>query len=209
MFPHVRRNRIRIVAVASAVALLVAWSAVAATAGASTRHKPGRKGPVTKATVYEPFKRNGRPAFRVGDTFAGTCSGPSKVTNRDDAWRCLSYDPCFSSAKARGYVLCPINPWDSSVIKIKYSGRLPRAHRQKPSISGSPWAIETTTLMQCVYVAPPTYTSGTLRATYFCSGNMPWLWGRPSRRAKLWTIYSANAPAQRVTRHAQILRAWF
>jgi hypothetical protein len=191
---------------AAIVAVTLAGMGTATASAAARKHS---RRPTTKVTLFEAFKPSGKPALKIGRTVDGTCTKGSQVVDRNDAWDCSGYDPCFSSRKAKGYVLCPNSPWQTLAVKLKYRGRLRHGNRPKPSTSGMPWAIGTSTFAQCTYTAPPTYEVGKDRADYFCGGNMPWLWGKPSRSKGLWTIYAADEPASRLTQHAKILAAWF
>ncbi|MGH2832588.1 MAG: hypothetical protein ACRDK2_07415, partial [Solirubrobacteraceae bacterium] len=73
------------------------------------------------ATIYQAFRSNGSPAIATHSK-SGYCWTGSGTIDRNDAWRCLVanniLDPCFSSAHAKGVVLCPIAPWEKSEIEI-------------------------------------------------------------------------------------------
>ena len=77
---------------------------------------------------------------------------------------------------------CPSAPFGSSVVEIKLTKRLPSgmADKGKPSSSGLPWAIETTTGLKCVMDTGATNAIGHTRANYGCRPGTGWLWGNPS-----------------------------
>ena len=167
----------------------------------------------TRTHIYEAFTASGAPAVHVKSTVRGECNGGSAATDRDDAWRCFSgndvYDPCFSSSKAKGIVLCPTGPGSSSAVKIKLTARLSDGNRGKPSKSGAPWAVETTSGTKCELNTGATTIVDHRRANYFCEHSTSVLWGSPSRESEPWTIYSAPATATKLTRKVKISVAWF
>jgi hypothetical protein len=181
------------------IALLVA-AALVATASAASH---------TKAVIYHAFTASGTPAIHVSKTVNGDCNGGANETNRNDAWRCFAgnfvYDPCFSSAKAAGIVLCPRRPWGSSGVEIKLSQSLSGGHTKKPSTEGLPWAMQTTSGLKCVFQGMGPFVSTTVFADYACQGGT-WLWNKPNRGSQPWTIKAGTkTPAQTV----QVKKAWF
>ncbi|HLY82456.1 MAG TPA: hypothetical protein VKQ71_05695, partial [Acidimicrobiales bacterium] len=186
-------------------------AALAATAAAGTR---------THAIIYEPFASSGAPAVRVTSTIQGHCWTGSLATPRRDAWRCMNanppcltggapcagaasfiYDPCFSSAKAPGVVLCPApGPWSDNALEIKLTSRLPTkfANTKSPTTTGLPWALVTMRGWRCGLNTGATTVVDHRRANYFCTGTRDWLWGGPSRRSQPWLIYAAPLSARRL-----------
>jgi hypothetical protein len=108
-------------------------------------------------------------------------------------------------------VLCPSTPFGSSVIEIKLTKRLPSgmADKSKPSRSGLPWALETTTGLKCVMDTGATNTIGGKRANYACNRGTGWLWGDPSRITEPWTIRIAPLSARQLKQRVRIAQAWF
>lgn len=166
----------------------------------------------TETRIYEAFAASGKPAIRITETVHGYCYIGSFAAVRDDAWRCISgnalYDPCFSSHKAKGIVLCPRAPWQRSGVEMKLTKRLPKPYAPKPSTSGLPWGIETTAGLKCVFATGVTTAIGGVRANYGCTSN-EWLWGSPSRKPQPWTIYIAPFNAKKLSTRAKIAVAWF
>jgi hypothetical protein len=167
----------------------------------------------TRTHIYEAFTSSGVPAIHVKSTVRGSCNGGSSATDRADAWRCFAgnfvYDPCFSSSAAKGIVLCPIAPWSAAGVEIKLTARLVNANKGKPSTSGEPWALETTSGSKCEMATGATAVIGPRRANYYCGKGKDWLWGAPSRTSEPWTIYSAPVIATKLTRKAKLTVAWF
>jgi hypothetical protein len=164
----------------------------------------------TKTVVYRAFKASGKPSINVTSTVNGSCFTGSNETVRNDAWRCTTgnfiHDPCFSSSKAAGIVLCPAHPWSRSGIEIKLTKALPTAfgHKQAPSTKGTPWAMRTTSGLRCVLQGMGPFVSKSVFADYACSGT--WLWNQPNRKQQPWTI---KAGAKTPTQTVQVKTAWF
>ncbi len=177
----------------------------------SWRERSG--GSRTKTIIYQAFTASGKPTIHVTRTVRGYCWIGSVAAARNDAWRCLSdndlYDPCFSSSKARGIVLCVSVPWTRSGVKIKLTRRLPKPYAGKPSTKGLPWGIKTTTGLRCVLATGGTTAIGRVRANYGCLNSKEWLWGSPARKSEPWTIYIAPFNAKKLSARAKIAVAWF
>jgi hypothetical protein len=195
--------------VSSLIAAVVLAAGAAAGVGAALA---GAAPTRTRAIIYQAFTSSGKPAIHVTSTSRGSCNGGASAINRSDAWRCFAgnfvYDPCFSSPKATGIVLCPLGPWTASGAEIKLTAPLTGANKGKPSTSGHPWAIETST-DKCVAATGATSILDHLRANYFCQTTKNALWGYPSRTSEPWTIYSAPGTATKLTRKVAIKAAWF
>ncbi len=164
----------------------------------------------TETRIYEAFTASGKPAIHITKTLKGSCNSGSFVADRDDAWRCDNgYDPCFSSHKAKGFVLCPSVPWQRSGVEIKLTKPLPKPHAGKPSTAGLPWGIETTAGLKCVFATGGTAAIHGVRANYGCTTGNDWLWGSPARKSQPWTIYIAPFDAKKLSARAKIAIAWF
>lgn len=169
----------------------------------------------TKTHIYQAFKSSGKPAIKISKTVTGTCNGGSAAINRNDAWRCFGgnfvYDPCFISTKTKGILVCPGNPWNGSAVELKVKGKLKFGDPKKPSTSGMPWAIQTTTGLKCTIATGATTLVSKQRLNYFCLKSSEGLWGSPSRNHQPWTIYIAPARAstKKLTQRVAIRTAWF
>jgi hypothetical protein len=166
---------------------------------------------LTQAVVYHAFTGSGKPAVQVTRTAHGLCNGGAISTGRADAWRCFAgnfiYDPCFSSSKATGIVLCPLIAGKGSVTEIKLKQPLPTGfgNKGKPSTKGLPWAIKTVSGLKCTLITGASNVVNHMRANYFCSHG-PTLWGAPSRSHEPWTIRTGQTKPTGTT---QIRTAWF
>jgi len=185
--------------------LIVAALVAAATASAATT--------TTKTHIYQAFTSSGKPAIKITKTVTGTCNGGSAAINRNDAWRCFAgnfvYDPCFNSSKANGILVCPGNPWSTSAVELKLKGKLTLGNTKKPSTSGMPWAIETTTGLKCAIDTGATTVVQKQRLNYFCVKSKDGLWGSPSRKHEPWTIYIAPGTTTKLSTTVGIQTAWF
>jgi len=190
------------------LALLSALMVLAAGAGVALASNTR-----TRTHIYEAFTSSGQPALHITGTVRGSCNGGSAATARADAWRCFAgnfvYDPCFSSSKTKGIVLCPTAAWRSSGVRIRLTARLVDGNHGKPSTRGEPWAVETTSGTKCQLDTGATSVVDHRRANYFCQTGKNVLWGSPSRSSEPWTIYSAPATATKLTRKVKIRVAWF
>ena len=109
----------------------------------------------TKATVFQPFTSTGAPSLHTRAK-SGYCYVGSLAIDRRDAWRCFVgnflYDPCFSSSRAHGMVICPNIDVDGGV-GIRLTRALPRGqgNRGAPSLNRQPWNIELTSGHHCAF----------------------------------------------------------
>jgi hypothetical protein len=121
-------------------------------------------------------------------------------------------DPCFSSTQARAIVLCPTSgPWDRGLLEIKLTKKLPAryANKGKPSTTGLPWALQTTTGWKCELATGATDVIIGMRLNYFCDGTKRGLWGSPARGTQPWHIYAALPSAKTLSNQVNIRYAWF
>lgn len=168
----------------------------------------------TKAAVYEPFSPSGA-VLMSGPTRSGYCWTGSETTPRRDAWRCtiknVIYDPCFSSPKASGIVLCPTAPWNNAGVGIKLTKPLPGSmgNHGGASLRNEPWALQLFNGRSCVFSGGATNVIGGRRLNYFCTtGGKSGLWGYPDRKVEPWTIYSAPYTATKLSTRVSVRRAW-
>jgi hypothetical protein len=170
----------------------------------------------TRAVVMAGFTVGGVPTMRITRTVRGSCFSTSDATLRDDAYRCTSgnelFDPCLApppSVRAGQVVVCPTDPFRNTGIEIRLTKRLPHNGGPTPSDRGVPFAIRLTNGCEAMLDTGATAAIGRIRANYYCPRTHQWLWGAPSRRDRLWTIYSAPLNAKRLTRRVSIAEAWF
>jgi hypothetical protein len=168
----------------------------------------------TTATVYRPFTASGAGRLS-GPTKSGYCWTSSETSGRHDAWRCLSrneiYDPCFSSARVKTFVLCPLAPWRNSGIKLRLTRPLPiaLANHGALSLRNQPWALQLYDGRTCLLAGGASSLVDGIRLNYFCTNaRSTGLWGFPDRATEPWTIYIAPYSATHLSERAPIKRAW-
>ncbi len=187
------------------VSVLIVAALVAAAAASAASN--------TQTHIYQAFTSSGKPAIKITKKVKGTCNGGAAAIDRNDAWRCFAgnfvYDPCFSSSKAKGILVCPGDPWNASGVELKVSGKLRYPDKGKPSTSGMPWAIETTTGLKCALDTGATTVVQKQRLNYFCLDSKDGLWGSPSRKHEPWTIYIAPGTTKKLSKTAAVKTAWF
>ena len=88
-------------------------------------------------------------------------------------------------------------------------GKLKHGNTKKPSTSGLPWAIQTTTGLRCVIATGATSVVQKQRLNYFCLKSKDGLWGSPSRKHEPWTIYIAPGTSKKLSKTVGIRTAWF
>jgi hypothetical protein len=171
-----------------------------------------RAATTTAATIYRAFTPHANPTFRTR-TRRGSCFTVSLTINRRDAWRCmrsnLLYDPCFSSSKRKGFVLCPDAAWLGTGVKLTLTKPLPKSgKRPGPSVNAEPWAIETYDTRRCRFLTGATLVTDGERLNYGCGADNDPLWGYPDRTTQPWTIFTAPPSAETLVDRAAIRRAW-
>lgn len=169
----------------------------------------------TRLVVMAGFTVGGVPTMRITRTVRGSCFSPSDAASRDDAYRCMSgnelFDPCLAppaSVRAGRVVVCP-DPFNGTGIEIRLTRRLPRNTDPAPSTHGLPFAVRLTNGCEAMLETGATQVIRGVRANYYCQRTHQFLWGAPSRRGRLWTIWSAPESARRLTRRVSIAEAWF
>lgn len=171
----------------------------------------------TRVVVMAGFTVGGVPAIRITHTVRGSCFSTSDAALRDDAYRCMSgnelFDPCLappSSVRAPNeVVVCPTDPFRNTGIEIRLTKRLPRNQEPAASDRGVPFAIRLTNGCEAMLDTDATAAIGRTRANYDCARSHQWLWGAPSRRGRVWMIWSAPLNAKHLTRRVSIAEAWF
>jgi hypothetical protein len=181
-----------------------------------TARRPSAAATSTRVVVMAGFTVGGVPTMRITRTVRGSCFSTSDAALRRDAYRCMSgnelFDPCLApppSVKAGNVVVCPTDPFRNTGIEIRLTRRLPRNTGPAPSDRGVPFAIRLTNGCEATVDTGATAAIGRTRANYYCARTHQWLWGAPSRRGRLWTIWSAPLSARHLTRRVSIAEAWF
>jgi hypothetical protein len=181
--------------------LLVAWLALAASAGARS----------TAVTRYEPFDELGDvdPSLHLSSRY-GNCWVGSLVSTRADAWRCISghviHDPCFSS-EDMDFVVCPTDPWKNRAIRLYLDEALPESYGNEPGHGATAWALELFNSRKCYFSSGASDVIGGQRVNYFCSSNYA-LVGFANKRARVWRIPMVHYPEKGRLRSVAIRTAW-
>ncbi len=210
----------RAVVIAATLALVT----FAFTAPASARVSRPQQNPVavkadqssvpTVVRVYLAFNQDGlNPALTVQarlpfvgnpDVANGSCQTGSLATQRADAWRCGTADPCFQNPFTFSMDLaCVQSPWSSSVTILSVAAPLPSFQecnvggkptcRQDLDLTSQPWALELANGARCLPFLGTSIAVAGLRANYGC--NMPdgtsagYAAGTVERTSATWRIF--------------------
>jgi hypothetical protein len=151
----------------------------------------------TVSHVFVAVDGNGklRHGLKVIERSPGKCWINSIVTNRPDAWRCMSahwiLDPCFMMTYTGHYVACILSPFSSSVRLLRLTAPLPQVNASQAG-TGAPWAIRLRSGAQCVMAAGATTVVAGMRANYFCNNSNAILFGLPNTQGQVWRIFSGT-----------------
>lgn len=155
------------------------------------------------------------PAVHVTRTARGYCWETSAVESRRYAWRCFRgnviHDPCFSAARHSGSVICPLEPWSSSVVRLRLTRRLP-SWQSGSFAKNLPVGIWTTTGKRCVHSSGATSEIEGKPITYVCvhgNSRAGVLVGFANRATSTWTIWFAPSFNARHLTRVGITDAWW
>jgi hypothetical protein len=160
----------------------------------------------TKQRHYAPWASDGNPKIKRYIHGSGDCTQASLVNPRTDAWRCVSgtvtLDPCFQSPTDEE-VLCASSPW----VRRGYLLSALLEPDLGSSPAPGPWALQVGR-KRCTYVPRRAGRRG--GPTYRCgrSRRGPFLFGRPNKRRKTWTIRLARNKKGRGARRLPVRVAW-
>jgi hypothetical protein len=156
----------------------------------------------TQVIAYEPWAVNTlAPGIQVASTVKGSCWTSSGVSDRSDAYRCLSgnnlFDPCFASpyVSSPGQVACPY-PSPESVTVINLTKPLPL--QSLPGQQPNPWLLDLANGQQCFSHTGAVIEVGGMPALFSC-GPRASLLGKPQRSNRTWTIYYQAQPGSSLT----------
>lgn len=155
----------------------------------AVRYHPGNSPVQTQIKIFAPWNSGGmlQPDvhIRSQNTFPKlSCQAGSLVTQRPDAWRCGTDDPCFAPpspafASPHPTLACaPSGPWSGSVQLLSVGSPLRSASdcRKPPTCRGPidltrpPWAVEMANGVRCLQSGgTPAIVAG-LGMIYHCTG---------------------------------------
>ena len=184
-------------ALVPAIALVIAASFQPDRAVAQSPDGP----PATEIKLFVPWLPNGslNPSVTVTgrETFMGNpnlesdCQSGSIATQRPDAWRCGTADPCFAPTLfSATEVACATEPWNNQVVLLTLSRPLPGPEQCSAApmncprgldLDSPPWAVELANGVRCRTFTGTISTVAGLGLVYGCEGGG--YVGIPSRSA--------------------------
>lgn len=91
------------------------------------------------------------------ESLTGECLTHSKLSPREDAWRCISgnrlFDPCYVRTYVkRNEVICPLAPWKVAGTVLTIGRELPQPFVAINAYSQVPWAVELMSGKTCLQI---------------------------------------------------------
>jgi hypothetical protein len=163
----------------------------------------------TRVVRYTPFTADGDVKSRIKTVSrSGSCRLDSRFVLREEAWRCrtgrVRRDPCFDNPVTEDQVVCVKAPWSRRAVVIDTPlDDSDRAYRT----STRPWALRVGR-RRCLLVLRSRRRVRRHRLTYSCGRRGPFLFGRPNRRKRTWTIRIAKTRRGKGLRRARIRAAY-
>jgi hypothetical protein len=144
--------------------------------------------PPTQTKFFVPWLPNGtlNPSITVTarETLMGNpnlpsdCQAGSISTQRPDAWRCVTADPCFSPTPfSATEVACATAPWANEVVLLTLSRPLPSPGQcsatptdcpRQLDLNSPPWAVELANGARCRIFTGTISSLGGLALLYGC-----------------------------------------
>jgi len=226
-----------------ALALIAgAWLVVG---GSSTVDAQPAPATATQIKLYMPWEPSFTPKLRPtisvrGETtFEGnpmassaSCQSGAITTQRPDAWRCVTADPCFApSVNGGSQVACASNPWSNEVQILNLTRPITRETSQCFSAAGgctdgrvkmdfttAPWALELTNGIRCVKATGTLSGFADITFLWYCqmadgqnagsAGSFPGADANLDRSAPLWTVFYVGETSY-VVEEVGVLVAWY
>jgi len=160
----------------------------------------------TSVRTYNPWTAGGDP--KVKRWFHGSADRcrASLVNSRSQAWRCVSgnitLDPCFLSP-TDDEVFCVSSPWARRGFLL--GAVLPDSRGR--SSARAPWAMQVGRA-RCTFIRRSARSRRRGRPTYRCARGRGFLFGRPNRRRRTWTVRFAPNRRGSGARRVRVRRAW-
>jgi hypothetical protein len=187
----------------------------------------------TQIKIFAPLAPDGtlnsKLQVRSRDTFPDLrCQAGSIATQRPDAWRCGTDDPCFAPAftdpnDANPVLTCAVAPWDGTVQILTLQTPLPSVDECKASLhcrepldlSTNPWAVELANGVRCRVFTGTITSIGGVGMIYGCAnqdGSPAGLAGTAKqgldRSQSQWQVFY-QAPGDDVLQQVGVLVAWW
>jgi hypothetical protein len=156
---------------------------------------------------FHAWTPEGEPTVRITKRVRFDCQTSSIKNPREDAWRCATADPCFSSPTNPRQMLCVQTPWSRSGLLVisdepdtSYLDDVPKG----------PWTLELPDRLRCTFLAGGTWARAKRRLNYGCwrmgrPGRAAGvLYGRPNRARTILKARTPDAPFQRT----RVLVSW-
>jgi hypothetical protein len=192
--------------------------AIAATATAVCFSGSAHARERTTVTLFQAFAPGGHIKMHTRSK-DGYCWEGALATRRRDAWRCsvpgrhisYLYDPCFSSARHPGIVVCPEAFSLATGVEIRLTKPLPQggfANHSAPSLRLQPWLIEVYDGRRAQLITGASSVAEGVRLNYGFRVGREGLWGFPARVSEPWTILIAPFNAAKLSKRAAVRHAW-
>ena len=156
---------------------------------------------------FHAWTPEGEPTVRITKRVRIDCQSSSIKNPREDAWRCVTADPCFSSPTNPRRMLCVNTPWSRTGLLV-ISGTPDDTYLD--DVPKGPWALEMPNRLRCTFLAGATWGRANRRLNYGCwRKNRPgrsagYLYGRPNRARTILRVRTPEAPFQRT----RVLVSW-
>lgn len=209
---------------------------LAALAGGARAHgiRAQEAGSGTQIKIFVPWNTDGTLNSTVTVSSQeildppGGCQAGAISTQRPDAWRCVTADPCFAPPLAAAdadqtTLACARAPWTDSVTLLTISGPLrsgedcqtaPRC-RQPLNLDANPWAVELANGVRCTLMTGTISSLGGVGLVYGCedASGMPAGDAGTARQGldrsqPTWQVFY-RAPGSGVLEQVGVAVAWF
>ena len=122
----------------------------------------------------------GREMFMGNPNLESDCQTGSISTQRPDAWRCGTADPCFAPTLfSATEVACSTEPWNNQVVLLTLGRPLPGPEQcsaaptscpRQLDLNSPPWAVELANGARCHAFTGTISTAAGLGLVYGCEG---------------------------------------
>lgn len=136
----------------------------------------------------------------------GECLSRSRLSPRDDAWRCIAgakiHDPCYvRTFVKRNEVICPQVPWQASAVTILLGRELPQPRETVDAFKQAPWIMELADGQKCIL------SNAQGKQQYICS-NHDVINSRLQRCKGTWKVLVQN-PSGAQSQLKPVEKVWY